>query len=35
MMNIVVIISDTLRYDYLGCYGNRWVRTPNLDRFAQ
>ena len=34
-LNIVVVVSDTLRQDYLGCYGNRWVRTPNLDRFAK
>ncbi|HIE52417.1 MAG TPA: hypothetical protein EYP85_11710 [Armatimonadetes bacterium] len=34
-MNIVVIISDTLRWDYLGCYGNPKVRTPHLDRFAR
>ena len=34
-MNIVVIISDSLRWDCLGCYGNGWVRTPNLDRFAR
>ena len=34
-MNIVVIISDSLRWDCLGCYGNGWARTPNLDRFAR
>jgi len=34
-MNIIVIVSDTMRRDHLGCYGNRTVRTPNLDRFAQ
>ena len=34
-MNILVIVSDTFRRDHLGCYGNRYVRTPNLDRFAQ
>lgn len=34
-MNIIFIISDTLRREYLGCYGNPWIRTPNLDRFAQ
>ncbi len=33
-MNFVVIISDTLRRDHLGCYGNEWIHTPNLDRFA-
>ncbi len=33
-MNIIVIISDTLRRDHLGCYGNDWIRTPHLDGFA-
>ena len=32
--NIVVIVSDTLRVSHLGCYGNRHIRTPNIDRFA-
>ncbi|MEW6358410.1 MAG: sulfatase [Planctomycetota bacterium] len=34
-MNIIVIVADTLRQDYLGCYGNDWVRTPCLDAFAK
>ncbi len=33
-MNVIVIISDSFRADHLGCYGNDWIRTPNLDRFA-
>ena len=33
-MNLLVIVSDTLRRDHLGCYGNPTVRTPNLDRLA-
>ena len=33
-MNIVLIISDTLRWDHLGASGNTWIRTPNLDRLA-
>lgn len=32
-MNLICI--DTLRYDYLGCNGNDWIYTPNLDAFAQ
>lgn len=32
--NIVVVVADTLRTAYLGAYGNDWIRTPNLDRFA-
>lgn len=34
-MNIIVIVSDTLRRDYLGCYGNDWVKTPNMDKLAK
>ena len=33
-MNFIVIISDTLRRDHLGCYGNDWIYTPNLDKLA-
>ena len=33
--NIVVVVSDTLRTAYLSPYGNDWVRTPNLARFAE
>ena len=33
-MNLLVIVSDTLRWDYLGCYGNDWIETPALDRLA-
>ena len=33
--NIVVVCVDTLRTAYLGAYGNDWIHTPNLDRFAQ
>ncbi len=32
--NIVLITADNLGYGDLGCYGNRVIRTPNLDRFA-
>ena len=34
-MNIVLIMSDTFRADYLGCYGNKWVKTPYLDTLAR
>ncbi len=33
-MNVIVIVTDTMRKDHLGCYGNRWIRTPNIDRLA-
>lgn len=32
--NILLIITDQHRADHLGCYGNRVVRTPNIDRLA-
>ncbi|MCL1888025.1 MAG: sulfatase-like hydrolase/transferase [Kiritimatiellaeota bacterium] len=32
--NILWICTDSQRWDTLGCYGNPWVRTPNLDRLA-
>lgn len=33
--NVIFIMLDTLQHNYLGCYGNTQVRTPNLDRFAR
>jgi arylsulfatase A-like enzyme len=33
--NILVVISDTFRTAYMGAYGNDWIHTPCLDRFAQ
>ena len=33
--NLIVVVSDTFRADYLGCYGNRQIHTPNLDAFAR
>jgi choline-sulfatase len=32
--NILWICTDQQRFDTLGCYDNRWVHTPNLDRLA-
>ena len=34
-MNVILIMMDTLRPDYMGCYGNTWMKTPNLDAFAK
>jgi len=34
-MNFIVVVSDTFRRDHLGCYGNTWISTPHLDRFAE
>ena len=34
-MNVIVICVDTLRWDYLGCYGkNKWIQTPLIDSYA-
>ena len=30
--NVVLIMSDDQGYGDLGCHGNRFIRTPNLDR---
>ena len=32
--NILIIISDQQRWDSLGCNGNSFVDTPNLDAMA-
>lgn len=33
--NAILIISDTLRRDHLGCYGNNTINTPYIDEFAR
>jgi len=33
-MNVIFIVSDTFRRDHLGCYDNKWISTPNLDKLA-
>src|SRR5262245_6007764 len=32
--NIVWIMGDDLGYADLGCYGQKYIRTPNIDRIA-
>ena len=32
--NILFIMFDQLRWDYLGCYGHPHLQTPNIDRLA-
>ena len=33
--NVLFVMLDTLQFNYLGCYGNKEVKTPNLDKFAE
>ncbi|MBW1800934.1 MAG: sulfatase, partial [Deltaproteobacteria bacterium] len=33
-MNLILVFIDSLRQDHVGAYGNPWIKTPNLDRFA-
>lgn len=33
--NILFIMCDQLRHDYLSCYGNTKLHTPNIDMLAQ
>ena len=33
-MNVIVVVCNSLHLGFLGCYGNAWIETPNLDRLA-
>jgi len=33
-MNVILVMSDSFRRDHVGAFGNPWIRTPALDRFA-
>jgi arylsulfatase A-like enzyme len=33
--NIVLIMPDQLRADFLGCYGAKFIQTPHIDSLAQ
>jgi arylsulfatase A-like enzyme len=33
--NVLVLVIDSLRHDYVGAYGNEWIRTPNIDALAR
>ncbi len=35
VQNVIFIMLDTLGFNYLGCYGNKWIQTPNIDKFAR
>lgn len=33
--NLVFIFSDQQTFDMLGCYGNKQIKTPNIDAFSK
>ena len=33
--NIFLVILDSARKDFFGCYGNKEELTPNIDKLAQ
>ncbi len=33
--NILIFMPDQLRADSVGCFGNPWVKTPNIDALAK
>ena len=32
--NILFILTDQQRRDSMQAYGNKWIKTPNLDKLA-
>tara|TARA_B110000014_G_C20125200_1_gene598739 strand:- start:4228 stop:5709 length:1482 start_codon:yes stop_codon:yes gene_type:complete len=33
--NIIFILADDLGYNELGCFGQKWIKTPHIDRLAK
>jgi len=33
-MNVVLVVANGWNTGWLGCYGNEWLQTPALDKFA-
>ncbi len=34
-MNVILLMNDSWRPDFVGAYGNDWIHTPVLDQFAR
>ena len=34
VQHVILISPDTTRLDHFGCYGNTWIRTPNMDALS-
>src|SRR5436305_8026864 len=32
--NVLIVLSDDQSVPHVGCYGNKDIKTPNIDRFA-
>ena len=32
--NFIIFIADDISWDDFGCYGNRQVKTPNIDKLS-
>lgn len=33
--NTIVVMFDSWQFNYTGCYGNEWIKTPNIDALAR
>lgn len=33
--NVIIILTDDMGFSDIGCFGGKFVRTPNIDRIAQ
>ncbi|MCZ6796031.1 MAG: sulfatase-like hydrolase/transferase, partial [Planctomycetota bacterium] len=33
--NVIYLLADDLGYAEIGCYGQKWIKTPHIDRLAR
>ncbi len=33
--NVIMLVTDSWQRSYTGCYGNDWIKTPNIDKLAR